>query len=623
MTRAFLLAVVLVLMSASSASALQSRTVTLDGPGAHVLDVGGVAMAADGTGGVVYRAFADGRPHIFVAPFLDGRWLPPQRVDAGQAFESSWPRIAAARGGRLLVAWVQETGRDRDTLYTAQLPPGQRRFTRPVAIDTNVGEATATNPSVALSDRGTGYAGYVVMRGLHPGGKVAASLRVARLDGGRWRRYAPINRDLEAPLSPPRADTAPRVAVDADGVGLVAWQEPDGTGVERLWTRRLYPYEVQAHQAVSTFNSPVDGFALDMAPSGAAVAVWRQTPGATRALPSTRLMAATLPPVAAAGNARWTEPELADGAGAGAALPAEPTALSASIADDGEWRAGFGLGNTAWWSAGADAVRLGDAGAVTPGAPAVAAGPDGQAAAVYGQEAESGSVAVVERLRGGRELRGLGAARFAGVVSDVRGAGSGLGDGLFAFRQGDGDSSQVAALSIDAPPAPFELAGEDTVLRPGAADIRWTAARDAFGSVRYRVVLDGQVIARSVGDTSLRLPGAGLEDGTYRVQVVATDRNGQEVAAPARRVVVDGTAPRATLSAGGRVLRLQLRDGTRATTAGLDADASSVRWGDGAKSAGAAKLEHRYSRPGRYVVRVRAVDRAGNARTVTRKVTIR
>jgi hypothetical protein len=78
-----------VLLAAPTAHAAISETQTIDGPSPDVLDVGGVAMAEDGTGGIVYRKRVDGRAHVFAAQFVNGAWRAPQRVDVGQAFDSS------------------------------------------------------------------------------------------------------------------------------------------------------------------------------------------------------------------------------------------------------------------------------------------------------------------------------------------------------------------------------------------------------------------------------------------------------------------------------------------------------------------------------------------------------
>ena len=97
-----------------------------------VLELGGVAMAEDGSGGLVFRKRVEGRAHVYAARYVGQRWLPPQRVDVGQAFDSSWPRIGAGNGGRLVVTWVQEFGVKSDRLFSASLDPGASRFQAPV-----------------------------------------------------------------------------------------------------------------------------------------------------------------------------------------------------------------------------------------------------------------------------------------------------------------------------------------------------------------------------------------------------------------------------------------------------------------------------------------------------------
>jgi hypothetical protein len=92
---------------------------TVDGPSADVLDLGGVAMADDGSGGAVYRRREDGRAHIYVAAFTGTGWNRPRRVDVSLPYESTWPRIAASSRGRLLVTWAQPTRRTiKRTIYS-------------------------------------------------------------------------------------------------------------------------------------------------------------------------------------------------------------------------------------------------------------------------------------------------------------------------------------------------------------------------------------------------------------------------------------------------------------------------------------------------------------------------
>ena len=79
---------------------------TIDGPSEDIVGFGGVAMAEDGTGGLVYLKRVDGVPHVFVSRYVEGHWLTPIRVDTEEPFAASWPRIGAAEGGELIVVWA-------------------------------------------------------------------------------------------------------------------------------------------------------------------------------------------------------------------------------------------------------------------------------------------------------------------------------------------------------------------------------------------------------------------------------------------------------------------------------------------------------------------------------------
>jgi hypothetical protein len=90
----------------ANAFATVSDAAPVDGPSADILELDGVAMAEDGTGGLVYRKKIDGIAHIFAARYANGVWQPAQQVDVGQRFASSFPAIAAADDGELVVVWV-------------------------------------------------------------------------------------------------------------------------------------------------------------------------------------------------------------------------------------------------------------------------------------------------------------------------------------------------------------------------------------------------------------------------------------------------------------------------------------------------------------------------------------
>lgn len=180
------IALALALALPAPANAVVSDVRLLDGPSERLIDVEDAAMSEDGTGGIVWLKEDDGRAHVYAAQFRGGAWLPPQRVDVGQDFDSSWPRIGAGDGGRLVVTWVQEFGVESDRMFSATLDPGAASFQPPVPIDFNVGEATSTWPDLAMSRGGQAYLVYRVVTDTSPSnppGYIGADLRVARYNG--------------------------------------------------------------------------------------------------------------------------------------------------------------------------------------------------------------------------------------------------------------------------------------------------------------------------------------------------------------------------------------------------------------------------------------------------------
>ena len=150
MLRALCVSIAVLLLCAATAQAEISPVAPIDGPSAEIVELGGAAMAADGTGGIVYRKRVEGRAHIFAAQYVGDKWEAPQRVDAGEKFESSFPAIAAGEGGRLLVVWANHYSSTTDGLFAATMDPGSTGFQPPVPVDLNIGQATGTYPSVAM-----------------------------------------------------------------------------------------------------------------------------------------------------------------------------------------------------------------------------------------------------------------------------------------------------------------------------------------------------------------------------------------------------------------------------------------------------------------------------------------
>jgi hypothetical protein len=220
-------------------------------------------------------------------------------------------------------------------------------------------------------------------------------------------------------------------------------------------------------------------------------------------------------------------------------------------------------------------------------------------------------VAVRQELAGGGSQTGLFSAPLGGSVSQLRGGVSGVGDALVAFRQGESGRFEIVAGRIASAPAKFSVSVPQGWVRPGRARISWEAAPSVVGSVAYSLVLDGRV-ARS-GLTRRRITPAPLllGSGERRVQVMATDRLGQQLLSRPVKLRVDGQPPRARvrLRPGRATVSLRLDD----ADSGLRSSATLARFGDGSRVRGGARLRHRYRRPGHYTIRLRARDRAGNA----------
>ena len=255
----------------SSARAVILPATTIAGPSENIVGFGGVAMAEDGTGGLVYLKRVDGVAHVFVSRYAGGQWQAPIRVDTEQPFAASWPRIGAASGGELVVVWATpyatDKGRPVDELLGAVLGPGSGTFDPPVIIDSDIRYGNGTSPDLAMSSTGQADVVYrVVNEGesniplLHPG-DVVEEVRVAHFDGERWSNLGAINRDPGVSMRPPTEANAPKVAIGPTGNGVVVWQEPNIEGVARIWARRLFGSTLD-------YVMPVSAETFDGAPIG-------------------------------------------------------------------------------------------------------------------------------------------------------------------------------------------------------------------------------------------------------------------------------------------------------------------------------------------------------------------
>jgi hypothetical protein len=615
-----------------------SPVAPIDGPSPDIVDFGGAAMAPDGTGGVVYRKRVDGAVHIFAAQFDGQNWRAPQRVDGGQRFESSWPTIGAGNNGRLVVAWVQEFGPSSDRMYSAALDPGATRFQAPVPVDLNVGESTGTYPSVAMNAGGNALIAYLVLQAptsAEPPGYARGELRVARYDGTYWSGIGfPLNRNVQAPLPLPTPGTSPRVAIDATGNGILAWQEPDDQFIDRIWARRLFGSNTGIATQVSapTWNAlplraPAEQFSLDTAGFGQGAIAYRQLPASGGPLVGTRIMLATIPETSAPGAAAFGAPRIVDGAGA-AAPPVDPGPPAVAVDRVGDTLTAFGFAQRSLL-VGADdktiqpSERLDDGRSAIAGTPAVDVAQSGAAVAAWVvRRGGAGGIGLTERRADNVPVTQTVSAPVGGAVTTFALAGSGLGDGLVGWAQGATSNRQIAAAVVDAPPDPFGAQAPQGWVRT-VPELVWDMPAHAIGGVTFSVTLDDDTVAENVRGTRVKIKAADVADGDNVLQVIAEDSAGQETTSLPAELKVDRRKPRATIKRyRNRLVQVKLSDGPRSSTSGVTASTVKVSWGDGKRGSGRKTLSHRYSHSGRLRITVTAKDAAGNTLKSTKTVTL-
>lgn len=625
----------------ATAPALISSATTIDGPSADIRGFGGVAMADDGTGGLVYLKRVDGRDHVFVAQYVGGEWKPAQRADAGQRFDSSWPAIGAGEGGRLVVVWVQEFG-PADRLYSASLQPGSRRVQSPVPIDLNVGDsALGVHPSVSLNRAGQGYVVYRTITDAQPStappGDVLGEYRLARYAGELWSPLgSPLNRNPAAPQAAPSVDNAPRIGTDLNGNAVVAWQEADDAFIDRIYARRVFGANVGIAQQVSpaTFGgkplrASASQLSLDVGPFGQAAIAWRQEPGSGAALAGRRVLAAQLPDAFATAASSFDAPRILDGGGeAGPAGAVGPASVAVS-ADRVLVAAGQGVTAQA---IGADAAtvdaaeRLDDGTGLDDPLPRVDLADSGAAAFAWRTDAAGGrgTVRVRERRADGVQSdRALSGPR-GGVITRLDLEGSGLGDAVVGWQQGTGSFTQIVGAVVDAPPDVFNVQVPLTWVRTDRVPVSWDATAHAIGGVTYTLTADDDEVAGPLTGVRALIDAEELEDGVHTVQVIAADPAGQETTSVPAQLKLDRTAPKVGIGIRARrAVGVRIVDGPAGGVSGNQPSSTRVSFGDGRSVGGRSAVVHRYRRPGRFRVTVITRDKAGNAGRTVKVVNVR
>jgi PKD domain len=642
------LATVVFAVHAQQARAVILPASTIDGPSEEIVGFGGVAMAEDGTGGLVYLKRVDGVAHVFVSRYIGGHWQAPFRVDTEEPYAASWPRIGAADGGELVVVWATPYATEHelpvDELLGATLGPGASAFGRAIIIDPDIRDGTGTSPDLTVSSTGQADVVYRVVNNLNDleteevprlrPGDVVEQVRVAHFDGLRWSNLGAINRDPEVSMRPPTEANAPQIAIGQTGNGVVVWQEPEINGVARIWARRLFGSTldyVMPVTATSYNGSPIDDDAE--APSvavsrlGQADVAYRQGVGPGSPLPGPRIFLNTLPNGEAASGAEFLGASVADQAvsGGDAASVGSP---SVDIDEKEDLRLLYDANGTPRVIEGTDrgltaALSLGPPFAGAEPISASVMNPAGGGVSAWPSADPQGrpAVAVREDFSSGAAQTGLVSGGAGGEVGELSVGRSGLGDGLVAFRQGPLGDAAIVATQVTAPATEVEISAPKGWIKPSAAVVTWSPATSADGPLRYTVVLDGHELPTPAGAFQLRLDPLGLSSGRHRVQLLATDIEGQQTLSAPSTLLVDGAAPSVAITHADRGYGVTVR--IRDTYAALAEKGVEVSFGDGTRAHGRKLFHHRYAHPGVYRVVVVVRDKLGNAGVVRQLVSVR
>ncbi len=637
------LAAILLAAQAPGAHAVILPAQTIDGPSESIVGLGGVAMAEDGTGGLVYLKRVEGVPHVFVSRYVEGHWQAPIRIDTEEPFAASWPRIGAAEGGELIVVWATpfatKAGKPVYELLGAVLGAGSTLFGPAMIVDPNIEEATGTSPDLAVSSTGRADVVYRVVETavsnvplLRPG-DVVEQVRVAHFDGARWSTLGAINRDPGVSMRPPTQANAPQIAIGPTGNGVVVWQEPDIEGVARIWARRIFGSALDYVLPVTatTFNGvPIsqdaDAPSVAISRLGQAEVAYRQAAGPGSPLPGPRIFVNTLPDGESENGAELVGASVADSAvpGGEEATVGPP---SVDIDEKRDVRLLYDSDGTPRVLEGTNralsaALSLGPpfAGSETDGASVMNPAGGGLSAWPSADPQGDPAVAVREDFPDGAVQTALLSGGAGGEVAELAVGRSGLGDGLVAFRQGQLGNAAIVAAQATAPPVATILNPPKGWVKPSQAVVSWQPAVSADGPLTYHVVLDGRPLAVPEGSRELRLDPLGLGSGRHRIQVLATDADGQSTLSAPSTLLIDGVPPtvRIVRARGGGEVVVRVLD----RYSGVDARAVVVSFGDGHDAGGRTRFVHRYARPGVYRVTVQVRDKLGNAGTVREWVSV-
>ena len=591
----------LALAPAAARAALEAPA-TIDGPSAAIVALDGVALAPDGSGALVYRKLAGGAAHVFVSVESAGAWAPPVQLDSGVGAGASAAAVSVASGGRVAVTWVAG-----GTLYGAvRMDASAPGFSaaQPIA-------AAAGAPALGMGISGTAYVAYSSPDG------AGSDVDVARLDRTSTS-FVPLAAPLTpAPVALAASGAGPAITVAADATAVVAWTQQQGDGSTHVLVRRASasgPSPVLDDATVASTGGlaggPADSPALGVQyDSSVAWLAFRETFEGFSRLVVTELLGDELrtPALAdslgiAAGPSSALAPSLAVNGNGGGLLAGETAPANQVVAAELIARA-----NPYAWNAGAILTPSTQA---TAPAPLAALSVSGYGAVVFAPSAgaldaalfHAGTPAAAPVALSTTALGPAVAADGFAASADDR------GDLLVGYVAGSPGALAVAAQPIVVAPGTPRATGTQLWTAVSRPTLRWQVAADSWSAPTYSVYLDGTLVATTT--TLSYAPPHDLADGRHSWKVTAADALGQSATSQTRRLLIDAAPPTVRLLvAGARKAGTPLAFHVQAAAiSGIRR--VSLQYGDGDASS-APDSTHVYAKPGRYMVTLTVLDRAG------------
>ncbi len=603
---------------AALAQPSQAPPIVIDGPSAAITGLGGLSIARDGTGGLVYTKLVSGIQRVFVSALVGGQFGSPVEVDAGLAGASSQPVIAAGNGGVLLIGFI-----NGGQLYVVDRASTTAPFGAPDAL-----AAGASNPSLEMTNFGQGYLAFTVTDGS------GHDVRAAYYDNGAWSLEGAALNDTPADDAG-TGSGAPAVAAAGDGVAIVAWGEDGHIFTRKVWGTAPSVIDEQADVASLSGCGEVSAGqpAVSAGGDSSYADVAFQETVSCGGVDQSRVLVNRLR------GSEYDGIDPADGL-------STPGAESAEDPDVAMTEYGQGFVTAAGQQTNAvTAMELGNDGAYgsvlqvntlaatasTYPVPGIA----GLFSTLVAWQQTPGTTGPSEiRLRyeprastlGPEEVLSSPAEGATNAALGLAAGGDAGGDATVAWVQGSGAGTQIVADQLYQPPGAATVSKTTSYSRSAQPVLGWTPASGRWGPITFTVTVDGVQVGQTQG-SSLRVP-APLRGGSNTWFVTASNPAGLSAGSTVGRIFVDTFPPVVKVTESGprragsnEILRVSYRDPAPASGVAT----VTIRWGDRTSThvkLGTHRIAHVYRRAGRYTITVTVVDRAGNQTKVVRHLKI-